>query len=432
MIKFLCRLFIKLTGLPPFYFVSKQMKFYSSSLTKAQRKEHKKEGTILVSNHTSVLDYYSFIYLYFFKNVKTFVSELLYKNPFMRFLNYVMGNILIDRRTTNLNSLVKAEKLLKKNKTLLIFPEGHIEKEKGKIEEFHESAVILAFRTHSAIVPHYISGDFSLLKRNRIMIGEKIYVNDLVKKEELSKEDIEYCLDYIKKEILKLKSKVDNIKKIDTNTIFTKKYWMNDLAKWTTFPLRQLLWNTKIYYLGNKKEIKKALKYNCLLSSNHIGRTDVFFLYLYFMKRRVRIIAADTVYKKKFFRFCLEHSNAIKFNISATQFDYIGFKDAINTLDANGVVGIYPEGHLNTKKEMLKINEGLALLSLYTNSPIIPIYHLNEYRYFRRNKVAIGNVIYPDNNKIINKEIIDKYNDKIIFAFNNLKKRIKTICQMKK
>ena len=73
----------------------------------------------------------------------------------------------------------------------------------------------------------------------------------------------------------------------------------------------------------------------------------------------------------------------------------------INFLRANGVVAIYPEGHIE-KEGMGDIHNGAAYFAMITNSPIYIYWMSDPYKFFRRNHVMIGETIYPD--KILTKE----------------------------
>ena len=84
------------------------------------------------------------------------------------------------------------------------------------------------------------------------------------------------------------------------------------------------------------------------------------------------------------------------------------FMQIINFLRANGVVGIYPEGHI-TKDGVGDIHSGAAYFAMMTNSPIYIYWMSDPYKLFRRNHVMIGETIYPD--KILTKdEMKDKAN----------------------
>ena len=79
-----------------------------------------------------------------------------------------------------------------------------------------------------------------------------------------------------------------------------------------------------------------------------------------------------------------------------TTMDLIAFKESIETLNGRGVVGIFPEGHINFDCSFDgSFQEGAATMSLMTNSPIIPIIFADPYKYFSVNHVLIGEPIYP-------------------------------------
>ena len=73
--------------------------------------------------------------------------------------------------------------------TVGIFPESRLPVD-GKPWPFKPSVVFIALRTDAPIVPMYTDGAYSLKKRTRVMIGEKIYLRDYCADENPSPEEI--------------------------------------------------------------------------------------------------------------------------------------------------------------------------------------------------------------------------------------------------
>ena len=76
-----------------------------------------------------------------------------------------MGNIEINRDISeNQLAIYKALELLKRNKTILIFPEGRLEDKKGKLLEFTKTFAFLSLKTGRPIIPYYIDGEYGIFK----------------------------------------------------------------------------------------------------------------------------------------------------------------------------------------------------------------------------------------------------------------------------
>jgi len=433
---FLVRVFIKITGFLPFLFLRPKF-FFESEKAKKEFKKNK-NGELLISNHGYIFDYYCFLYKYPFSCIKTLVADIVYSYFGLTFLNNVMGNVKIHRDgKLNVYAFQEVFDALKKNKRVLIFPEGKLEKNKGELEKFHNTYAFVSLKSGKPIQPFYVDGKYGLFHRPIFVVGEKIYPSKIHNVREITEEKVNELNNYVVRKIEGLKETAINHRNLKTKTIFTKKYWLLDFIKITSVPLFYFFFPTKKYYVGNKKEIKKALKYNALIAGNHFGPCDPLFIHLHFFKRRVRIITSEGLWAKKNMPFILERSGEIKHQrTSLINADVNCFKESLNTLKGKGVVAIFPEGHINFDRSFdSSFKQGLAALSLMSRSPIIPFIFVNPYKYFKKNEVIYGEPIYPvtfnDPNKEVNIDLINSFNDEIYQKMKELydmslkKRRIK-------
>lgn len=105
-----------------------------------------------------------------------------------------LGLIPVDRKSRDGNALVTAERYLKKEKLIGIFPEGTTEKE-GHMLKFKKGAVKMAVDTNSPIVPFVITGKYRLFSKDLIIkFLEPIKCNEDIK------EETEKLMNIIKKE----------------------------------------------------------------------------------------------------------------------------------------------------------------------------------------------------------------------------------------
>ncbi|MCQ2815322.1 MAG: 1-acyl-sn-glycerol-3-phosphate acyltransferase [Bacilli bacterium] len=418
------RWFVKITGLLPFFIILKPRKMYASEQAKKDYKQLK-NGAILCANHTHVFDYFVFLYDNFFKLLHTLVADCVYKYFGVTTLNNAFGNIKVKRDgSDNFLAFSSIASCLKRNGRILIFPEGKCEKTKGKLENFSNSVSYLSLNENKPIIPIYIDGNYGVFKRVHFIIGEAIYPNNNIN--DISDDTLSSYTQLIKDKIKNLKSKLTNNLKYKIKKIFTLKYWVMDFIRITSIPIFYIVFITKKYYVGNRKKIKKALKYNALIVGNHLGPCDQFFIYQHFLSRRIKIIANEGLFNSKSLVFALKRSGVIKYHRDSMNYiDIDAFKEAINTLDGNGVVGLFPEGHINFDYKFDdNIRAGASMLSLLTNSPIIPFVFVNQYKYWRVNRVVLGNPIYPkdyvDASKPIDTEITNKFNDVIYEEMSKL------------
>lgn len=431
MIKFLVRAFIKITGFIPFWLILKP-KFYYSSYKAKKESKNLKGGAIIVSNHTRVFDYYVFVFRHLFHVVHTMVADVVYKFFFLPTLNKIMGNIKVNTRDpSNFEAITNAKKILLKKKTLLVFPEGRLEDKKGELIEFKASAIVLAYQTNTPIIPYYVDGKYGIFSRPHFIAGEKIYLHQIFKKDSLTDADVREMVTYVKNVILGLKHQLQLMRKYETQDLITKSCWVMDSAKLISPPWRLVFWSKK-KYLGNKKEIKRLLKDKAIIASNHIGIFDPISMVLAFFSRRIRIVAQEDLYKKSFVRFAMNNAGVIKYRRNnMNNFDIKLVLTMKEILEARGVVGIYPQGHIIYNEEFTKpLKGGLAMISLLSNTPIIPLLMSSRYRAFHLTRFAIGGPIYPDkflNGRTnINNQVVEQYNE---YIYNHMKCIYDTIRQ---
>lgn len=417
-LRFLGRVFVKVTGFIPYLLVISPRCHYENEAAKREWKKNKK-GALIVANHTSIFDYYLLIYKFAFKVLHTMVADVVYKIKGLHALNSIMENIKISRDgVPNVNAIKEAATHLRKNKLLLIFPEGKLEEKAGKLEDFSNSSAFLAITENKKITPIFIEGKYGFFKRCHYMIGEPILPTPNTNP---CDEEIEALTEQVRDKISTLKNKLKQARKYSTKKVFAFKLWFMDFMKITSVPIFYMIFPTKKYFVGDKKKIRKALKYNCIIAGNHFGPCDPMFMYMHFFSRRIKIIASEHLYEVKCLRWAFKRSGVIKYRKDTmNQIDVDAFKEAIGTLEGNGVVGIFPEGHINFDDSFdASIKSGSATMSLMTNSPIIPFIFVNPYKYFKFNRVVVGDPIYPsdyfDYTKPINNDTINNYN-KIVYS----------------
>ena len=390
------RIFLLVTGFIPYLLFMKPRFLFASAQAKKDFKTYRK-GVLYISNHTKVLDYYAFLFKRCPRHVHAFVAEVAYEGKFLNLLNDVMQNIKVDRRTkTNVSPIKQALNYLENNKIVLVFPEGKIEEKPGILENFTQTFAYLSLETGKPIIPFYNTGTYKAFKRPVISVGEAIFPKDL-NGEAVSDEDISELVEKTSNEIKKLGKMARASEKLKTKKLFTLKYWLMDFTKITSIPIFYMVFPLKRYYVGKRKNVKKALKYNALLCSNHCGMCDAMYMFMYHYWRRVRILTAEEVWANKTLGFILDKSGMIKYHrVSGDGFDLVAFKECVSTLSGRGVAMVFPEGHINFDGSFdSSIKAGAAAMSLMTDSPIIPFIFVTPFKYFRFNRVVYGDPIYP-------------------------------------
>ncbi len=153
----------------------------------------KNKKIILAGNHTSKLD--PLLLMSVTKRNIHFLAKIeLFRGPKKIIFNN-LGLISVDRSIKDKSALENAEKYLKNDCAVLIFPEGTTEKEKKELLPFKTGTVRLSYKTNTEILPFKIIGEYKPLKKSiKIIFLDKF----------IATEDIENSND-------KLKNIINNI-----------------------------------------------------------------------------------------------------------------------------------------------------------------------------------------------------------------------------
>ena len=383
------RIFTKVTGVIPFmlYF---RLKFYHAS--KKDKSRPLKGPAIVIANHSSILDYFTIMFTFPWRKVRTLVSEALYSHPVPGMMSKLMDDIVVHRERSDLSFMAEAEDALKRKQVISIFPEGHLVKT-GKIDTFRPAVVYLALRSGAPIVPTYIEAHYNSLKRTRVITGPRIYLKDYCKEENPSPEKVKELCELLRKKVEELKTQLYLYRKMKTYNKFNLKAWFLDLAKATLFLPNFIIFPTTFHYVGNASRKDRKIKDRGLIVSKHYSFLDPPILDMHYLTRRIHIVIAEELYTSNPWLF--NHLLCIEYRRIASASDPKCFMQIINFLRANGVVAIYPEGHIS-KDGVGDIHNGAAYFAMMTNSPIYIYWMSNPYRFFHHNHVVIGETIYPD------------------------------------
>ncbi|MCH5156583.1 MAG: 1-acyl-sn-glycerol-3-phosphate acyltransferase [Clostridiales bacterium] len=204
--------FIKLTGWPMEYVYYRKKVYYEDP---ACQKRRIKGGALIVSNHTSVYDYPLIMYTFMGRCIRPLVAEVIYqKGKFMSRLMKNMGAIRVDRDAYDFSFMSTMVKCLENKQVGLVFPEARIGKEEEKTDgmlDFKPSFAYMALEAGVPIIPVYTNGVYGKAKKSkrdraRIIIGKKIYLDELYDRTKSEKENIDYLCNYVRTYIKHLKN----------------------------------------------------------------------------------------------------------------------------------------------------------------------------------------------------------------------------------
>ena len=133
-----------------------------------------------------------------------------------------------------------------------------------------------------------------------------------------------------------------------------------------------------------------------ILIANHTTMMDFAMMLFVYPTRVIRVLMAEVLYKGTFMKWFLKGLRGIRVNrYSPEKTDKLS--EAIETLNQGGLVGVFPEGRLNTKGRnfgpFLPFSSGAAYLALRTGAVVRPLYFHVTGGFFRRSHLMIGDAI---------------------------------------
>ena len=197
--------FVKITGIIPALLLFKPKVYCMNDNCKRRLPK----SAILMSNHSSLLDFPLFLVTFPFRTIHFLIAEVLFgKTKIFSWFLYKLGGIFVDRDACNFSFIEDSLDVLDKNGIVGIFPQGRLPVD-GKPFPFKPGIVLVALRTDSPIVPVYIDGNYGLFKRIHIMIGEKIYLRDFVSLENVSDDELNRLTKMLEDKNYELKAELE-------------------------------------------------------------------------------------------------------------------------------------------------------------------------------------------------------------------------------
>jgi len=137
-----------------------------------------KGGYIIVANHSMFKDPLLLINAFKNRRIRILAAEIVFDGHKVRsHLMSKMGIIRIDRSKYDIDAVTKCIDILKGHGVLVVFPEGHIDRENG-VQAFKGGAAFMAQQANVPILPVFIENKRRHL-RYRVNIGEKINTSEI-------------------------------------------------------------------------------------------------------------------------------------------------------------------------------------------------------------------------------------------------------------
>lgn len=132
-----------------------------------------KGGALLISNHSSNIDPIILMFGIYYRRHHFIATKELFDTAFKRFLFEGFHCIEIDRENFGMSIFRNIIDLLKADKLVSMFPEGHVTKNE-EVQKFKSGVVLMSVSAKKPIVPVYVKVRKSFWHRQYIVVGEPI------------------------------------------------------------------------------------------------------------------------------------------------------------------------------------------------------------------------------------------------------------------
>ena len=169
-----------------------------------------KGGALLISNHSSNIDPMILMFAIYYRRHHFIATKELFDTKLKRFIFESFHCIEIDRENFGMNIFRNIIDLLKNEKLVAMFPEGHVTNNE-EVQKFKSGMVLISVSSKKPIIPIYVKIRKSLWRRQYVIIGEPINPSEMLPKMP-SLSDMDGIAEILREKEKELKAIADNIK----------------------------------------------------------------------------------------------------------------------------------------------------------------------------------------------------------------------------
>jgi len=152
-------------------------------------------------------------------------------------------------------------------------------------------------------------------------------------------------------------------------------------------------WFQKIFMPVKIIGKENLLSGKAILSCNHQTNLDFLPIYLN-ANSKLYALCKEEIFKHKIIRPLLKIAGAIPVNRQKPEMSSI--KKCLSALNEGSNLLVFPSGTRSDTEDLSNLKNGIAMFSLKTKAPIVPMVYLKKNRLFRRNTLVVGKPIYVD------------------------------------
>lgn len=141
------------------------------------------------------------------------------------------------------------------------------------------------------------------------------------------------------------------------------------------------------------KPYEGRLQGAAIIAANHAGFADPLVMGATFYYRRMYWLAAEAVMRGKLRSRLLAAAGAIKIDRQIADIEAI--RKATEVLKEGQLLGIFPEGGIQSGTDIQAVKTGCVLLAVQAGVPVIPMHIVPKKHWYQRRTVVIGDPIDP-------------------------------------
>lgn len=148
-------------------------------------------------------------------------------------------------------------------------------------------------------------------------------------------------------------------------------------------PIFSLLYPVKLDGLENV-----PAEGGCLICANHISAIDPIILALHVRHRYLHYMGKAEIFKGKFMDWFCRALYA--FPVDRGHSDLNAIRTALKLLADGHILGLFPQGTRSPDNRHTPMLNGVSMIALRAQKPVIPVYIGGPYKLFHRTPVRIG------------------------------------------
>lgn len=192
----------KITGWPAYLIGTRNHVYYED---KDSTNRYIRKGAIIISNHTSLIDFPVWVFFFWNRTLRFQMAEVLFKKFPLRVILKLMGGIYVNRNNCDFSFMNESERILAGKGIVGIFPESRLPlPDEERPLPFKESAAYIALSSGAPVIPVYTSGKYFKKERNTLVIGKAFYASDFENTELSDKENIKNVTRAFRDKIIEL------------------------------------------------------------------------------------------------------------------------------------------------------------------------------------------------------------------------------------